>query len=184
MKDFPNPPSDERDHAALHTAIRAFADLRASLHQRALDLSTEYAERREAMGHGFANLNLQVQKHNDGRTITLYWGLLHFRKGKKTGFTLLKRSKGALHFDLTAVAANAPEWLRPLAKEIELRARPIREALVEVTGIERRMRVIANRLQLENIYDSTQSDENDPAFALPDGFVAGTPEADFEEETP
>lgn len=88
MKDFPNPPSDERDHAALHTAIRAFADLRASLHQRALDLSTEYAERREAMGHGFANLNLQVQKHNDGRTITLYWGLLHFRKGKKTGFTL------------------------------------------------------------------------------------------------
>ncbi|MGH8463056.1 MAG: hypothetical protein ACRER5_02850, partial [Pseudomonas sp.] len=77
------------------------------------------------------------------------------------------------------------EWLRPLARETELRARPIRDALVEITAIERRMRVIANRLQLESIYEPGLSDADDEAaFALPDDFAGGTPEAEFEEHIP
>ena len=125
-------------------SVAGVADMRKALAQAARDLDAEYERRREELG-GFCALNLKVMERNKGRSIQIYWVIYHFRNGHRTGATMVAKPKGATAFDLATLRRAAPDWIHELVTEIELRARPLRETLEDLTSITRCLRSIEKR---------------------------------------
>lgn len=130
--------------AELNLAMGAF---RKAIYLEALKLAEGFHVKRvEISGGSFSNLNAYVRERNDGRSVEITWVLYHFRNGSRTGRTQLKKHRGAPGYDFAGLRANSPEWLHDLAIETELRFRPLRETLLELTVVERRINAIARRL--------------------------------------
>ncbi|MGE8280051.1 MAG: conjugative transfer protein MobI(A/C) [Stenotrophomonas sp.] len=120
--------------------------LRKEIFQEALSIAEEFHVKRVEIAESFSNLNAYVRERNDGRSVEITWVLYHFRNGNRTGRTQLKKHRGVPGYDIATLKLNSPEWLHGLAIETELRFRPLRETLLELTVMERRANAIATRL--------------------------------------
>lgn len=171
--------SDQMDQtqAAFDSAETALLGIQAHieaarirLHQRALELATEFSERRILDGLGlFSGLNLMVRRR--GNSVTAHWVMFHFRNSRRTGITNLPKQKGAPSYDLVTLKRHAPDWLLAAAIETEEAIRPIRESLSRLIEMDKSLRVISTRvggsvftaLTPERI-DADAGDEPDPTI--------------------
>ncbi|MCU1137026.1 MULTISPECIES: conjugative transfer protein MobI(A/C) [Stenotrophomonas] len=154
--------------AALLTPIEA---LRKAIFVDAQNIAAEFHEKRMEITEGFSNINVVVRERNEGRSISIGWAIFHFRNGKRTGVTQLKKRRGVASYDLAAIKLHAPGWLQPLAVETEMRLRPLREALDRLTVLERDARVIANRVAPLTFGEESMGDDEDNRQPLGQDFV-------------
>jgi len=141
----------ENTNAAIVTATAAtLAGINATrqlIYGSALEVSRQYTERRADAALGrFSGLNMIVRARSGGRSIQIYWVMLHYRNGSRVGMTSVPKPKRAMHFDTATIKRKATEWLADIAVEAELEVRPLREALERLTNCERAFRVAATRL--------------------------------------
>lgn len=137
-----------------------------------------YAAREEGKEGGFVALNYSCRHRNQGRSVDIAWFLSHFRHGQryKQG---IKKSRVTKHTDAAALKRACPEWLYPLVAQLEEEARVIRELLTELTTMERRARVIAERCGVAaELWPSTgitedQGTEDEAHEEVIDPFGAG-----------
>lgn len=136
-----------------------------------------YAAREDGKEGGFVALNYSCRHRNQGRSVDIAWFLSHFRHGQryKQG---IKKSRVTKHTDAAALKRACPEWLYPLVAQLEDEARVIRELLTELTAMERRARVIAERCRVPSeLWPSTgitedQATEDDGHEEVIDPFGA------------
>lgn len=146
---------------------------RERLYRALLAIGDRYVEKRTelAMG-GFSGLNLLVRKR--GRSVSATWCLFYFKNGKRTGITNLPKVKGSPMYDVHTIGRNVPAWLYEAAVEIEMEVRPIREALLRLTEMDKALGVIDARvgaryfiaLPASDQYSGTHPDPLDPTTTI------------------
>lgn len=149
--------SNEDSLSALIDDVDPFAEAEISVQalrdialRQATSLAERYVTQRDELiktdGHGFFNLNFRVRARNENRSIQLEWFLAHFRHGQRTGTTSFKKKRGDIGYDLSALKGKSPEWALDLVMDTELKARKIREALMQLTSMDTALRIASNRL--------------------------------------
>lgn len=145
--------------------------LRRAITDEAIRVATEFHTHRLELSEGFSNLNVVVRERSEGKSVQIGWALFHFRNGKRTGISALKKHRGASGYDLATIKLNSPDWLKAWACETELRLRPLREALDRLTSMERDAKVIAGRIAAPTFEEGLQGDDEDNQQPLGHDFV-------------
>lgn len=136
------PPADAGELLTLSDQVD---QARERLYRELLKVGERFVEKRMALAQGgFSGLNLLVRKR--GRSVSAVWAMFHFKNGKRTGITHLPKVKGSAIYDVFTIGRNAPAWLYEAAVEVEMEVRPIREALLRLTEMDKALSVINARV--------------------------------------
>lgn len=145
--------------------------LRKAITEEAMRIAAEFHERRLELSEGFSNLNVVVRERSEGKSVQIGWAIFHFRNGRRTGVSALKKHRGSSGYDLATIKLNSPDWLKAWACETELRLRPLREALDRLTSMERDAKVIAGRIAPQTFEDGSMGDDEDNQHLLGHDFI-------------
>jgi hypothetical protein len=92
----------------------------------------------------FSGVRMMVRRRKG--SIAISWVVFHYKNGKRTGMTMVRKPANAHHYDLNTLEKKLPRSLHQAAADAEIRARPIREALSGLVEMARTLHVIEARI--------------------------------------
>lgn len=120
---------------AIGLCLRSFASVKKEVLEEARMLEETYNLKRSEMSNqGFCNLNFRM-RHRNENNIQAEWYLSHFKNGRRTGTTNIKKNRGSHAYDVRLLKSSSPECMHSLVEATEIQARKIRKKIKTLSMI-------------------------------------------------
>ena len=121
--------------SAIESCLMSFASVKKEVLEEARMLEETYnLKRSEISNQGFCNLNFRM-RHRNENNIQAEWYLSHFKNGRRTGTTNIKKNRGSHAYDVRLLKSSSPECMHSLVEATEIQARKIRKKIKTLSMI-------------------------------------------------